>query len=77
MAPSSMNCPLMMRKTTSKYELFLVSISFTSRSNDFGSNAIGETGKLVPLGYEYNSRDNDCYLDVAQLAKLNRELGFL
>ncbi|MBQ1783413.1 MAG: UDP-N-acetylglucosamine 4,6-dehydratase (inverting) [Gammaproteobacteria bacterium] len=53
------------------------SISFTSRSNDFGSNAIGETGKLVPLGYEYNSRDNDCYLDVAQLAKLNRELGFL
>lgn len=53
------------------------SISFTSRSNDFGANAIGETGELVALGYEYNSRDNDCYLDVTQLAKLNRELGFL
>nr|MBP7548554.1 UDP-N-acetylglucosamine 4,6-dehydratase (inverting) [Corallincola sp.] len=52
-------------------------ISFTSRSNDFGRNATGERGQPVALGYEYNSRDNACYLDVAQLAKLNRELGFL
>ena len=36
-----MNCPLMMRKTTSKYELFLVSISFTSRISNTPSAAPG------------------------------------
>ncbi|WP_026972591.1 UDP-N-acetylglucosamine 4,6-dehydratase (inverting) [Aliagarivorans marinus] len=42
-------------------------ITFNSRNNDFGCNKEGETGQLVELGFEYNSRNNEDFLSVAQL----------
>ncbi len=51
------------------------SISFSSRSNDFTVNAIGERGTQVALGFEYNSRDNSHYLGITDLAQLNHMLG--
>jgi len=47
------------------------SISFNSRTNDFDKNALGEGGKKVPLGMEYNSLTNPHYLSVDEI----RELG--
>ena len=51
------------------------SISFSSRSNDFTVNAIGEKGKPVEHGFEYNSLTNPDYMTVEQLKALNEQLG--
>ncbi len=47
-------------------------ITFVNRSNDFRVNSLGECGKPVPQGFEYNSGTNPCFLDVAQIAGLNQ-----
>ena len=52
-------------------------ISFSSRSNKFDTNASGEKGQLVAIGYEYNSKENNHFLSVDELSQLNRELGYL
>ncbi len=47
-------------------------ISFTSRTNDFDENAIGEKGIKVVEGFEYNSKNNPDYLTIKQLLALNK-----
>ncbi|WP_221074002.1 UDP-N-acetylglucosamine 4,6-dehydratase (inverting) [Agarivorans aestuarii] len=46
------------------------SISFSSRTNDFQKNALGEGGKKVEVGMEYNSLSNPHYLSVEQIKEL-------
>jgi len=46
-------------------------ISFTSRSNNFDENVLGEKGTKVAEGFEYNSRTNPNFLSTAQLLDLN------
>jgi UDP-N-acetylglucosamine 4,6-dehydratase len=46
------------------------SISFSSRTNDFQKNALGEGGKKVEVGMEYNSLSNPHYLTVEQIKEL-------
>ncbi|MCJ8321021.1 MAG: UDP-N-acetylglucosamine 4,6-dehydratase (inverting) [Colwellia sp.] len=47
-------------------------ISFTSRSNKFGENAIGEKGQKVEEGFEYNSKNNTVFLTTEQLLAFNK-----
>ncbi|MGY5449734.1 UDP-N-acetylglucosamine 4,6-dehydratase (inverting) [Agarivorans sp. MS3-6] len=46
------------------------SISFSSRTNDFQKNALGEGGKKVEVGMEYNSLSNPHYLTIEQIKEL-------
>jgi UDP-N-acetylglucosamine 4,6-dehydratase len=46
-------------------------IQFSSRNNDFDVNALGESGKLVPPGFEYNSLTNPHYLSVKEIKAFN------
>lgn len=46
-------------------------IIFFNRCNDFTSNSIQETGKLVSHGYEYNSQNNPNFLTKHELLTLN------
>lgn len=71
-------CPADDSYHTYEYEDHFVispSINFSSRSNDFTINALGETSHQVAIGFGYNSLDNPHYLTVAELAELNRSLG--
>jgi len=43
---------------------------------DFSKNLLGETGKDVEMGFEYNSRDNEVYLSTKEITDLNTSLGF-
>jgi len=45
------------------------SITFTSRGNNFHENLLGEKGKLVEPGFEYNSSTNSIFLTVEELQK--------
>lgn len=47
-------------------------ISFTSRNNDFTRNRLGEQGKPVEQGFEYNSGKNPEFLTPAQIRDFNR-----
>lgn len=47
------------------------SITFHSGDNDFSVNAMGETGKPVESGYEYNSGSNPDFLTVDGLREFN------
>lgn len=49
-------------------------IKFTHREDDYSVNKLGEKGKLVPQGFEYNSGTNHDFLDAAQLAKINKDV---
>ncbi|WP_417359967.1 UDP-N-acetylglucosamine 4,6-dehydratase (inverting) [Gallaecimonas pentaromativorans] len=49
------------------------SITFYSRTNDFSANGLGENGKLVEPGFEYNSFNNDHYLTVDELKVMNEQ----
>lgn len=71
-------CPADDSYHTYEYEDHFViapSINFSSRSNDFTVNAIGERGKPVEHGFEYNSLTNPDYMTVEQLKALNEQLG--
>ena len=48
-------------------------ITFYSRSNNFSSNALGETGTAVNQGFEYNSQNNPHFLSIEELKELNRQ----
>lgn len=48
-------------------------IKFSSRSNDFTINAIGEKGKPVTPNFEYNSLDNPHFMTVKEIADFNNE----
>ena len=48
-------------------------IIFSNRSTDFTVNALGEKGKAVEHGFEYNSRDNDHFLSVEEIRQFNTQ----
>jgi UDP-N-acetylglucosamine 4,6-dehydratase/5-epimerase len=45
------------------------SITFYERPNDFTQNALGESAKLVPQGFAYDSEKNEHYLNVAEIVE--------
>lgn len=47
------------------------SIRFFEENVDFSANPLGETGKSVELGFEYNSRDNPHFLNVEEIRAFN------
>ena len=48
------------------------SIKFHGRDIDFKTNALGETGKDVELGFEYNSGNNPDFLSVEQIREFDK-----
>ncbi|ATD05834.1 UDP-N-acetylglucosamine 4,6-dehydratase (inverting) [Pseudoalteromonas piscicida] len=46
-------------------------IKFSSRSNSFDLNALGEQGKAVQPGFEYNSLTNPVYMSVEEIKAFN------
>ena len=53
------------------YFIISPSIIFYSRKMDFTENAIGEKGRLVAQGFEYNSGTNKHFLDVSEIKDYN------
>ncbi len=53
------------------YFIISPSIIFYSRKMDFTENAIGEKGRLVAQGFEYNSGTNKHFLDVSEINDYN------
>ena len=49
-------------------------IKFSSRSNDFTVNALNETGKPVPEGYEYDSQNNPDFLSIDEINSFNQKV---
>lgn len=47
-------------------------ITFSSRKNDFSVNGLGEQGKPVTQGFEYNSGTNPHFLSVPEVVEFNR-----
>ncbi|MFF7107625.1 UDP-N-acetylglucosamine 4,6-dehydratase (inverting) [Pseudomonas sichuanensis] len=47
-------------------------ITFNSRNNDFTVNMLGERGKPVVQGFEYNSGANPHFLNVPELVEFNK-----
>lgn len=47
------------------------SIKFFGRETDFSINSLGEKGKLVAAGFEYNSGNNPCFLSVKEILELD------
>ena len=67
-------CPAELSYNTFEYDDHYVispAINFSSRSNDFTVNNLGENGKLVTEGFEYDSNNNPDFLSVEQIVKLN------
>ncbi len=50
-------------------------ITFTARTNDFAVNRLGERGRPVESGFEYNSGNNDHFLDVDEIRAFNERAG--
>ena len=48
-------------------------ITFTDWGNSFSPNQLGEEGKPVAEGFEYNSGMNQCFLSVAEIVQFNRK----
>src|SRR6478736_1974384 len=48
-------------------------ITFASRRNDFHANRLGEEGKQVMQGFEYNSGTNPRYLSIQEIVEFNRQ----
>jgi UDP-N-acetylglucosamine 4,6-dehydratase len=53
------------------YFVIAPSITFFTRDNDFTSNAIGDIGKIVEQGYEYNSGTNPHFLNLDEIRNYN------
>ena len=51
------------------------SIMFTDRSVDFTPNAIGEAGRPVDRGFEYNSGQNSRFLNIDEIVQFNHMAG--
>ncbi|ASU40584.1 UDP-N-acetylglucosamine 4,6-dehydratase (inverting) [Herbaspirillum sp. meg3] len=47
-------------------------IRFYNKSNDYAVNKLGEQGKLVEQGFEYNSGKNPQFLSVAEILDYNK-----
>ena len=48
------------------------SIRFLDRNINYSVNPLGERGKPVELGFEYNSRENPHFLNVEEIREFNR-----
>jgi len=55
----------------SDYFVITPSIMFYSRPNSFLENSLGEKGESVAEGYEYNSLNNEYFLDIDEIIKYN------
>ena len=67
-------CPADLCFETYEYHdhyLIAPGIKFSSRSNDFTVNAIGEKGHKVPQGFEYNSLNNHHYMSIEDIKMFN------
>ncbi|CCQ09737.1 UDP-N-acetylglucosamine 4,6-dehydratase [Pseudoalteromonas luteoviolacea B = ATCC 29581] len=67
-------CPADLSFDTFEFEDHFViapGIKFSSRTNQFTTNALGESGKPVQPGYEYNSLKNPHYLSIEEIAEFN------
>ena len=51
------------------------SITFYGQENDFTKNLVGEHGKPVEQGFEYESGTNPHFLSVEELRDFNRKAG--
>ncbi|WP_297771191.1 UDP-N-acetylglucosamine 4,6-dehydratase (inverting) [uncultured Roseovarius sp.] len=47
-------------------------IKFFDRENSFATNALGEKGEPVSMGFEYNSGSNEHFLSVDEIVEFNR-----
>ena len=56
------------------YYVIAPSISFNHRNDDFSSNALGQKGKAVAEGFEYNSKNNDHFLSIDEMRAMNRQV---
>ena len=68
-------CPAELSYSTYEYDDHFViapAINFSSRSNDFTINNLGENGKLVTEGFEYDSNTNPQFLSVEEIREFNR-----
>ena len=57
-----------------EYYVIAPSISFNHRNDDFSTNALGQKGKQVKEGFEYNSKNNEHFLSIDELRALNRQV---
>jgi UDP-N-acetylglucosamine 4,6-dehydratase len=55
------------------YYVIAPTITFYSGSNDFTVNALGETGKPVEHGFEYNSGNNTHFLTIDELREYDNK----
>ncbi len=56
------------------YYVIAPSISFNHRNDDFSTNALGQKGKAVAEGFEYNSKNNDHFLSIDEMRAMNRQV---
>lgn len=69
-------CPAELSYNTYEYDDHFViapAINFSSRSNDFTINNLGEKGKQVTEGFEYDSSTNPHFLRVDEINEFNRK----
>ncbi len=52
--------------------LIMPSIQFVDANNDFKTNRLGETGKLVEYGFEYHSGKNPVFLSIDELKEFDK-----
>lgn len=52
------------------------SIIFNSRSNNFETNELGESGTPVPRGFEYNSGNNPRFLNIEEIKIFNDSVAY-
>jgi UDP-N-acetylglucosamine 4,6-dehydratase len=51
-------------------------ITFSDAGNSYSPNRVGEKGRDVEQGFEYNSGRNECFLSVPEIVEFNRVAGF-
>ena len=51
-------------------------ITFSESDNDYSSNGLGEIGRDVEQGFEYNSGRNERFLSIPEIIEFNRAAGF-
>ncbi|CAH9054299.1 UDP-N-acetylglucosamine 4,6-dehydratase (inverting) [Pseudoalteromonas holothuriae] len=67
-------CPADLSYDTYEYSDHYViapGIKFSSRSNDYTTNALSEKGQAVQPGFEYNSKNNERFLSDSEIKSFN------
>ena len=49
-------------------------ILFADKENDFSTNKLGEISNLVEQGFEYNSGNNEHFLNIEEIASMNERV---